>query len=81
MITYSEAIQGCSRHDARYALAAVRLLIENLNYTDQRALSSELHKAYVACIDLIKRRKFDIATSLLQALRDAWREANRQISK
>ncbi len=79
MIAYSEAIWGCTHKDAPHAISAIRLLIKSLNHENQKVLSSELQKAYVACIDLIKKRKFDIAIALLQALRDAWKEANIQI--
>lgn len=78
MIAYGEAIIGCTSHNAERALSALSVLEEKTRREPPSKLSSQLLLAYQTCKQLVHRKKFRMATSLLQALRANWREARQQ---
>lgn len=75
MIAYSEAIWGCTTRNAPHAITAVQVLIDSQKHTKASSLSDSLGQSYTICLNLIHNDKFEIAASLLQALRKTWREA------
>lgn len=75
MIAYSEAIWGCTTRNAPHAITAIQVLIESLQHSKNNSLSESLDQSYTICLNLIHNNKFEIAASLLQALRKTWREA------
>ena len=79
MMAYSEAIRGCTSHNASHAKAAIHVLIKRLDHDVQSLLSQNLIKSYAVCISLIEKNKFGMAADLLQALRNSWREAYEQM--
>ena len=81
MITYNEAILGCNARDAGHAIAAINVLQENLERDPSSELVTYLANAYDISIKLIKKNNFDLASTLLQAVRESWREAYQQIDK
>ena len=81
MIAYSEAIIGCGTRDGRHAIAAIEVLLKNLDQDPSSEHIQYLANVYEISIRLIKINKFDEAMTLLQAVRESLREAHHQLSK
>ena len=79
MIAYSEAIWGCATRNGVHAIAAIQVLVKDLDEEKASPLSKHLIEAYQVCLQLIKKNKFEMAADLLQALRASWCEAYQQI--
>ncbi len=81
MLAYREAILGCNARNDTHAMAGIEVLIEHLEKDKSTDLVQYLSRSYEVCISLIKLKRFEIATALLQALRESWQEAHEQFEK
>ncbi len=71
---YDVAISSCRREDEIKSTRAINELINALNF-DQKEIATRFFQLYRYILNLISKRKFDEAATMLSELRTAWAEA------
>jgi len=79
VMVYDIAIQSSNQHNLERTTRALGTLRDALNY-DQPEFANRMMAIYVWCAELARQEKWDEVSGTLQELRDAWEEANRQLT-
>ncbi|SVC07790.1 uncharacterized protein METZ01_LOCUS260644 [marine metagenome] len=75
---YDAAIAGCIKRDIAKASSALGLLIQSLNFDEEKEMqemSTKFYKTYNYLLDLLRKKKFDEVLTYLKEIRATWVEA------
>lgn len=77
LMLYDLALAGCGRRDHTRASRAVTELIAALNF-DYEEIAVGLFRLYEYCLGAIRSGDFEVASTTLRSLKDAWETALRE---
>jgi flagellin-specific chaperone FliS len=75
---YDAAISGCIKRDMDKTSSALRVLIQSLNFGEEKELqemSTRFYKTYDYLFELLRKKKFDEVHKHLKEIRSSWVEA------
>ena len=79
IITYDAAIAACHRRDLVAGTRALSVLRNTLNF-QYAEVANGLLALYLWCADLLREGKWGEAVTILTELREAWAQAEQQMS-